>query len=124
AQRFEIHVADTRDSLAVHLLKRPAVPGPLYNRPPVVRGSKSLLTILGDDLRFSNAAIGQKLADGLRSNDPLPRIEGSMEIGAKLLYGRPPCGCARLEHARSPGSDSELTARSYHAPQFPDLLDP
>ena len=26
AQRFKIHVADTRDGLVVHLLKRPAVP--------------------------------------------------------------------------------------------------
>src|SRR4051812_42592818 len=98
-------------------------PDSLYDRPPVIGGLKNLLTILGNDVRFSNAAVSQKLANGLRSDDPLPRIESSMEIGAKLLYGRPPCGGARLEHARSPGGDSELPARPYHAPQFPDLVD-
>jgi hypothetical protein len=80
-----------------------------------------VLTILRDDFRFSNTAVSQKLAKGLRSNDPFPRIEGRMEIGAKQLYGLPPCGGTRLEHARSPGGDSELPARPYHTPQFPDL---
>jgi hypothetical protein len=35
AQRLEVQVADSRDGLVVHLLKRPAVPRPLYDRPPV-----------------------------------------------------------------------------------------
>jgi hypothetical protein len=84
---------------------------------------KGLLTVLCDDVSIFDSALCQKLANGLRCDNPLPRIKGGMEIGAKLFYGSPPGGRAGLEHAGSPGRDRELAASPHHAPQFTDLLD-
>jgi hypothetical protein len=89
----------------------------------ILRRLKGLLTVLCDDVSIFDSALCQKLANCLRCDNPLPRIKGGMEIGAKLFYGSPPGGRAGLEHAGSPGRDRELAASPHHAPQFTDLLD-
>src|SRR5437016_5286910 len=89
----------TRLSGVVHLFERPAISRHTHDGPPIVGRLKGLLAVLRHDVGSFDSALCQKLANGLYRNDPLPGIKGSMEIGAKLLYGRPPCRGARLEHA-------------------------
>src|SRR4051812_34296915 len=84
AKGSQIHFSNSRFGFVVHLLERPAISRSKHYRPPVLGRLKGLLTVLCGDVSIFDSALCQKLANGLRCDNPLPRVKGGMEIGAKL----------------------------------------
>src|SRR5207253_7869018 len=76
--------------LGAHLLDRPAQAAAERDGPEIVRPGERLDAFLGYYLDFSDPAIGEKLADGLRCRDAVPRIERRVEIRAHAPHGVEP----------------------------------